>query len=182
MTATYCTVTVSVAFASLPVPGTRSVVWSWLGRAPVFTRTLGRSWMSFAFCTVILTGPGSFGLTVSEGAAAGGGSGPNWLPPHPASPSPSATAARAKAAGRAAAAGRRTIANSHTRDQLVDPVVHRPEGVLAQHRPLRLVVQLEVDPVDGEVASLLLGPADELAAEAGSRRLRRDGLRLEDLQ
>src|ERR1700712_3454906 len=116
MTATYCTVTVSVAFASLPVPGTRSVVWSWLGRAPVFTRTLGRSLMSLAFCTVTLTGPGSSGLTVAAGALAGGGSGPNWLPPQPVSPN--ATTARATTAGR------RTIPNSHTRDQLVDAVVH----------------------------------------------------------
>src|ERR1700753_4034752 len=64
-------------------------------------------------------------------------------------------------------------ARVHPRDQLLDPLVDRAERVLAQHGPLSLVVQLEVDPVDGEVAPLLLGPADELAAKLGPRRLRR---------
>src|SRR6476620_6741851 len=72
-------------------------------------------------------------------------------------------------------------AGLHPRDQLLDPLVDRAERVLAQHRPLSLVVQLEVDPVDGKVAPLLLGPADELAAELGPRRLRRDRLGLEDV-
>jgi hypothetical protein len=36
-------------------------------------------------------------------------------------------------------------------------LVVRPERVLAQHGALRLVVELEVDPVDGEVPPLLLG-------------------------
>src|SRR6201989_1008892 len=72
-------------------------------------------------------------------------------------------------------------AGSHPRDQLLDPLVDRAERVLAQHGPLTLVVQLEVDPVDGKVAPLLLGPADELAAKLGPRRLRRDRLGLEDV-
>src|SRR4029077_15323897 len=72
-------------------------------------------------------------------------------------------------------------AGLHPRDQLLDPLVHRAERVLAQHGPLSLVVQLEVHPVDGEVAPLLLGPADELAAQLGPRRLRRDRLGLEDV-
>src|SRR6185437_7542287 len=55
----------------------------------------------------------------------------------------------------------------HAGDQLLDPLVDRAERVLAQHGPLSLVVQLEVHPVDGEVAPLLLGPADELAAQLG---------------
>src|SRR5262249_56504097 len=65
------------------------------------------------------------------------------------------------------------VARLHSGDQLLDPLVHRAERVLAQHRPLGLVVQLEVHPVDGEVAPLLLGPADELAAQPGPGRLRR---------
>src|SRR3712207_7377303 len=44
------------------------------------------------------------------------------------------------------------------------------EGVLAQHGALGLVVELEVHPVDGEVAALLLGPADELPAQPGADR------------
>src|SRR6266566_9860059 len=59
----------------------------------------------------------------------------------------------------------------HPGDELLDALVHRAERVLAQHGPLGLVVQLEVHPVDGEVAPLLLGPADELAAQLGPRRL-----------
>src|SRR4051812_24881197 len=39
-----------------------------------------------------------------------------------------------------------------------------------------------MDPVDGEVASLLLSPFDEVASEPGARGLRGDGLRLEDAQ
>src|ERR1700750_2593178 len=71
-------------------------------------------------------------------------------------------------------------AGLHPRDQLLDALVNRAERVLAQHGPLRLVVQLEVHPVDGEVAPLLLGPADELAAQLGPRRLRGNRLGLED--
>src|ERR1700746_2188010 len=70
---------------------------------------------------------------------------------------------------------------SHAGDELLDALVDRAERVLAQHGPLGLVVQLEVHPVDGEVAPLLLGPADELAAQPGPRRLRRDRLGLEDV-
>src|SRR5690349_15184717 len=70
---------------------------------------------------------------------------------------------------------------SHAGDQLLDPLVDRAERVFAQHGPLGLVVQLEVHPVDGEVASLLLRPADELAAQLGPGGLRRDRLGLEDV-
>src|SRR4029078_4299233 len=72
-------------------------------------------------------------------------------------------------------------AGLHPRDQLLDPLVDRAARVLAQHGPLILVVEIEVDPVDGKVAPLLLGPADELAAKLGPRRLRRDRLGLEDV-
>ena len=44
-------------------------------------------------------------------------------------------------------------------DQLLDPLVVRLERVLAEHGALGLVVELEVHPVDGEVAPALLGPA-----------------------
>ena len=79
-------------------------------------------------------------------------------------------------------ASRRVLAQLHAGDKLLHPFVDRTERVLAQHRPLRLVVQLEVHPVDGEVAALFLGPADELAPQLGAGGLRRDGLGLEDLQ
>ena len=67
-------------------------------------------------------------------------------------------------------------------DELVDPLVDRAERVLAQHGALGLVVELEVHPVDGEVAPLLLRPADELAAQPGPGGLRRDRLGLEDVE
>src|SRR5439155_9274395 len=70
---------------------------------------------------------------------------------------------------------------SHARDQPVHPFVVRAERVLAQHGALGLVVELEVDPVDGEVAPLLLRVPDELAAQPGPRGLRRGLLGLEDL-
>src|SRR3954464_6265061 len=70
----------------------------------------------------------------------------------------------------------------HAGDELFHPVVHGPEWVLAQDGALRLVVELEMDPVDGEVASLLLSPFDEVASEPGARGLRGDGLGLEDAQ
>src|ERR1700759_2288306 len=69
----------------------------------------------------------------------------------------------------------------HARDELFHPLVDRPEWVLAQHGPLGLVVQLEMHPVDREVTPLLLGPADELTAQLGPRRLRREPLWLEDV-
>src|SRR5579862_941360 len=71
---------------------------------------------------------------------------------------------------------------SHAGDEPLDSLVDRTEGVLAQHGPLGLVVELEVHPVDGEVAALLLGPADELAAQLRPGGLRREGLGLEDVQ
>src|ERR1700730_14679040 len=54
----------------------------------------------------------------------------------------------------------RSVTGLHAGDQLLDPLVHRPERVLAQHGPLGLVVQLQVHPVHGEVTAALLGPAD----------------------
>src|SRR5690349_25167044 len=45
---------------------------------------------------------------------------------------------------------------SHPGDELFDPLVYRPERVLAEDRALRLVVELEMDPVDGEVPPPLL--------------------------
>src|ERR1700692_827216 len=68
----------------------------------------------------------------------------------------------------------------HPRDELFDPFVYRTERILAQNRPLGLIVELEVDPVHGEVAAPLLRTADELAAQPGPRGLRRNGLRSEE--
>src|SRR5215470_8217714 len=59
------------------------------------------------------------------------------------------------------------------RDQALDALVDRPERVLAQHGALRLVVELEVHPVHGEVAAGRLGGRDEVAAQLGPGRLRR---------
>ena len=63
-------------------------------------------------------------------------------------------------------------------DELLDPLVARPERVLAEDGALGLVVELQVHPVDRVVALALLGPPDELAAEPGPGGLRRrlDGL------
>ena len=60
------------------------------------------------------------------------------------------------------------------RDELLDPLVAGPERVLAQDGALGLVVELQVHPVDRVVALALLGPADELAPQAGPGGLRRD--------
>src|SRR3954464_8709272 len=68
----------------------------------------------------------------------------------------------------------------HAGDELFHPVVHGPEWVLAQDGALRLVVELEMDPVHGEVASLLLSPFDEVASQPGTSGLRGNGLGLED--
>src|ERR687887_1498213 len=57
------------------------------------------------------------------------------------------------------------IAWLHRGDQLLDALVHAPVRVLAEHGALRLVVQLEMHPVDGEIAASLLCAADEVAAE-----------------
>src|SRR3546814_20910072 len=58
-------------------------------------------------------------------------------------------------------------------DELLDALVVGLERVLAEHGALRLVVQLQVHPVDRVVALALLGPTDELAAEPGPGGLRR---------
>src|ERR1700744_41202 len=70
----------------------------------------------------------------------------------------------------------------HAGDELFDSFVDRSERVLAQHRALRLVVELQVHPVHGEITPPLLGPADELAPQPGPGGLRRHRLGLEDVQ
>src|SRR2546423_5216350 len=69
---------------------------------------------------------------------------------------------------------------SHACDQLLHPLIDGPERVLAENGALRLVVQLQVHPVDREVAPALLRPLDELAAQPSPGRLWWHGLRLED--
>src|SRR2546428_8809801 len=64
------------------------------------------------------------------------------------------------------------VAPLHVGDQLLHALVDRSERVLAQDRSLRLVVQLEVDPVHRVVAPALLGVSDELTSQLGPRRLR----------
>src|SRR6478609_2640594 len=71
---------------------------------------------------------------------------------------------------------------SHTVDQALDALVLGAERVLAQDGALGLVVELEVHPVDGEVAPTLLGLADELATQPRPGGLRRHRLRAEDLE
>ena len=51
--------------------------------------------------------------------------------------------------------------SSERGDQLLDPFVVGLERVLAQHRALRLVVELQVHPVDREVATALLCPVTQ---------------------
>src|SRR4051812_3898981 len=58
-------------------------------------------------------------------------------------------------------------------DQLLDTLVAALEGVLAQHRALGLIVELEVHPIGRVVAFALFRPLDELAAKAGPCGLRR---------
>src|SRR5687768_203997 len=58
-------------------------------------------------------------------------------------------------------------------DEPLHPFVLGLERVLAEHGALRLIVQLQVHPVDGVVALPLLGLADELAPQPRPRRLRR---------
>src|ERR1700730_17396834 len=61
----------------------------------------------------------------------------------------------------------RIVVGLHAGDQPLDPLVDRPERILAQHGALCLIVEFEVHPVDGEVAACSLGGADELAAQPG---------------
>ena len=68
-----------------------------------------------------------------------------------------------------------------TGDQALDAVVARLERVLAEHGALRLVVELQVHPVDGVVALAFLGPLDERAAQPGPRGLRRRVHRVVDV-
>src|SRR5437588_458761 len=67
---------------------------------------------------------------------------------------------------------------SQRSDQLLNALVTSLEGVLAEHRALGLVVQLQVHPVDRVVALALLGLADELTAQTRPRRLGRIDHRL----
>src|SRR3954468_11936816 len=50
----------------------------------------------------------------------------------------------------------------HGRDELFDPFVDAAVRVLAEDGPLRLVVELEVDPVDSEIPAALLRAPDEI--------------------
>src|SRR6516165_1592364 len=77
-----------------------------------------------------------------------------------------------RAATRLTSRSSRSIALER-RDELLDPLVPGLERVLAEHRPLGLVVELEMDPVHGEVTAAFLGPPDELAPELGPGGLRR---------
>lgn len=64
-------------------------------------------------------------------------------------------------------------AGLHAGDEAFHPLVDRPEWVLAQHRALRLVIELEVYPVDREVAAGLLSGGDEVTTQLGASGLRR---------
>src|ERR1700722_512455 len=57
------------------------------------------------------------------------------------------------------------VVGLHAGDQPLDPLVDRPERILAQHGALSLIVELEVHPVDGEIAAGGLGRADELTPQ-----------------
>src|ERR1700722_5474222 len=59
----------------------------------------------------------------------------------------------------------------HAGDQPLDPLVDRPERIFAQHGALSLVIELEVHPVDGEIAAGRLGGADELTPQPCPRGL-----------
>ena len=59
-------------------------------------------------------------------------------------------------------------------DEFLHPFVFRFERVLAENGPLGLIVQLQMDPVHGEIALTLLGLADEITPKFGPRGLRRN--------
>src|SRR3954465_1097712 len=82
-------------------------------------------------------------------------------------------------AARCAGAARKRL---HAGYELFHPVVHGAERVLAQDGALRLVIELEMDPVDGEVAPLLLRALDEVSTQPSASCLRRHRLGLEDAQ
>src|SRR3989304_3741989 len=65
------------------------------------------------------------------------------------------------------------LSDLHRSDQTLDTLVDGAERVLAQHRSLRLIVELEVNPVDCEVPACCLGCGDEVAPQFGARGLRR---------
>src|SRR5215208_5782804 len=69
---------------------------------------------------------------------------------------------------------------SHALDEALHPLVVGAERVLAQHGALGLVVELQMDPIDGEVATTLLRALDEVATQSGAGGLRWDRLRTED--
>src|SRR3989442_11056170 len=58
-------------------------------------------------------------------------------------------------------------------DEALDSLVVGLERVFAEDRLAFRVVQLEEDPVHAVVLALQVGLTDELAAQAGARRLRR---------
>ena len=62
-------------------------------------------------------------------------------------------------------------AGSEAVDQTLNTVIARAEGVLAENCALCLIVQLQMDPVDGVVALAFFGPADELTPQARPCRL-----------
>ncbi len=60
---------------------------------------------------------------------------------------------------------------SHRLDKAFDAFVTGSERILEKHRALRLIVQLEMYPIDCEIAAALFRPADELPTESGTGRL-----------
>src|SRR5205085_4117731 len=77
--------------------------------------------------------------------------------------------------------GRESTRASERRDETFHALVTRLERILAEHRPLRLIVELQVYPVARVVALAFLGALDERAAQPGTGRLRWGVHRLGDL-
>src|SRR3989442_15802293 len=65
-------------------------------------------------------------------------------------------------------------------DEALDSLVVGLERVFAEDRLAFRVVELQIDPVHAVVLALQVGLTDELAAQAGARRLRRPVLGLLD--
>src|SRR6266536_2052461 len=130
-------------------PASVSVAWRWmLSPGP---RSSARRGEEPATCgSLISSNSSSMASAATSGATVVGMSSPA-LPALASAPSP----------------------RLHRGDQLVDAVVVGAERVLAQDRALRLVVQLQVHPVDRVVAPPLLGLADELAPQPCPRGLGR---------
>ncbi len=115
----------------------------------------------------VLTGSlaGSASRGGGPGAAAILGSSAPTTPQNPSVERRSQSPAQALSTGSVTS----SVTGSEPGDELLHAVVVRSEGILQQHRALRLIVQLQVHPVHCEIAPALLCSSYELPAKARPR-------------